>query len=81
MERLRYSTPTREASSPARASPDSWSGTESGSAWREGTFGMDGKGRYSDNIFVERLWRAVKYEEVYLKAYTDGRQAKAGLDA
>ena len=30
---------------------------------------MDGKGRYSDNIFVERLWRTVKYEEVYLKAY------------
>ena len=42
---------------------------------------MDGKGRYSDNIFVERLWRTVKYEEVYLKAYTDGRQAKADLDA
>ena len=41
---------------------------------------MDGKGRYSDNIFVERLWRSVKYEEVYLKAYTDGREAKAGLD-
>ena len=30
---------------------------------------MDGKGRYSDNSFVERLWRTVKYEEVYLKAY------------
>ena len=30
---------------------------------------MDGKGRYQDNIFVERLWRTVKYEEVYLKAY------------
>ena len=30
---------------------------------------MDGKGRYRDNIFVERLWRTVKYEEVYLKAY------------
>ena len=29
---------------------------------------MDGKGRYQDNIFVERLWRTVKYEEVYLKA-------------
>ena len=34
---------------------------------------MDGKGRYSDNIFVERLWRTVKYEPVYLKAYTDGQ--------
>ena len=30
---------------------------------------MDGKGRYLDNIFVERLWRSIKYEEVYLKAY------------
>jgi len=42
---------------------------------------MDGKGRYADNILAERLWRTVKYEEVYLKAYTDGRQAKADLDA
>ena len=42
---------------------------------------MDGKGRYSDNIFVERLWRTVKYENVYLKVYTDGRQAKANLAA
>ena len=32
---------------------------------------MDGKGRYADNIFVERLWRTVKYEEVYLKAYAN----------
>jgi putative transposase len=30
---------------------------------------MDGKGRYNDNIFVERLWRSIKYEEVFLKAY------------
>ena len=44
-----------------------------------GTFGMDGKGRYKANIFVERLWRTVKYEEVYLKAYTDGMQANIGL--
>ena len=42
---------------------------------------MDGKGRYTDNIFVERLWRTVKYEEVYLKAYSNGREAKAGLNA
>jgi putative transposase len=41
---------------------------------------MDGKGRYTDNIFVERLWRSVKYEEVYLNAYSGGREAKAGLD-
>jgi len=42
---------------------------------------MDGKGRYADNIFVERLWRTVKYEEVYLKAYSNGREAKDGLEA
>ena len=42
---------------------------------------MDGKGRYTDNIFVERLWRTVKYEEAYLKAYSNGRETRAGLDA
>ena len=39
---------------------------------------MDGKARYIDNIFMERLWRTVKYEEVYLKAYSNGREAKDG---
>ena len=40
---------------------------------------MDGKGRYQDNIFVERLWRTVKYEEVYLKAYASVLEAQKGL--
>ncbi len=40
---------------------------------------MDGKGSYSDNLFIERLWRSVKYEEVYLRAYQDGREARNGL--
>lgn len=40
---------------------------------------MDGKGRWVDNVFVERLWRSVKYEEVYLHAYDDIRHAKASL--
>ncbi len=40
---------------------------------------MDGRGRYSDNLFIERLWRTVKYEEVYLKAYQDGRDARGGI--
>ena len=40
---------------------------------------MDGKGRVFDNIFVERLWRSVKYENVYLKGYQDGRNAFYGL--
>ncbi len=40
---------------------------------------MDGKGRYNDNLFIERLWRTVKYEEVYLKAYQNGRDARVGI--
>lgn len=42
---------------------------------------MDGRGRAFDNIFVERLWRTVKYEEVYLKDYADGHEAYASLYA
>ena len=41
---------------------------------------MDGRGRYLDNILVERLWRTVKYEEVHLKAYADAREACTGLE-
>ena len=41
---------------------------------------MDGKGRYQDNIFVERLWRSVKYEEVYLKAYQTVAEARTGIN-
>jgi putative transposase len=40
---------------------------------------MDGKGSYSDNLFIGRLWRTVKYEEVYLKAYQDGKEARISL--
>jgi putative transposase len=40
---------------------------------------MDGRGRWMDNVFIERLWRSLKYEEVYLKGYADGRDAKAGI--
>jgi putative transposase len=41
---------------------------------------MDGKGRWVDNVFVERLWRSVKYEEdVYLRAYETPAQLRAGL--
>jgi putative transposase len=41
---------------------------------------MDGKGRWMDNVFIERLWRSLKYEEVYLKAYDSVAQAKQGID-
>ena len=40
---------------------------------------MDGKGRATDNIFVERLWRSLKYEGVYPRAYEDGLQLFQGL--
>ena len=40
---------------------------------------MDGRGRFMDNIFIERLWRSIKYEEIHLKAYADGREARAGI--
>jgi putative transposase len=36
---------------------------------------MDGKGRWIDNVFIERLWRSLKYEEIYLKAYDTVAQA------
>jgi putative transposase len=40
---------------------------------------MDGKGRWIDNVFIERLWRSVKYEEVYLHAYANGTEARSSL--
>jgi len=43
------------------------------------TISMDGKGRWMDNVFIERLWRSVKYEEVYLKAYQNPKQAQLSL--
>ncbi len=42
---------------------------------------MDGRGRWIDNVFIERLWRSLKYEEVYLKGYADGREACAEIAA
>jgi len=40
---------------------------------------MDGRGRWMDNVFIERLWRSLKHEDVYLKGYADGQEAKAGI--
>jgi putative transposase len=42
---------------------------------------MDGKGRCMDNIFIERLWRSLKYESVYLHAYASVAEARAGIAA
>ena len=44
------------------------------------TISMDGKGAGHDNVFVERLWRSVKYGEVYLRAYDSVSDARASLD-
>jgi putative transposase len=48
-------------------------------AAREITIGMDGKGAWRDNVFVERLWRTIKYEEVHLRAYASLSEARAGI--
>ena len=40
---------------------------------------MDGKGRWMDNVFIERLWRSLKYEDLYIKGYADGAELRAGL--
>ena len=42
---------------------------------------IDGRGRCMDNVFVGRLWRSIKYEEVYLKAYQNGTEARKGIGA
>jgi putative transposase len=40
---------------------------------------MDGRGAWRDNVFVERLWRSVKYEEVYLRAYDTASEARTSI--
>jgi len=48
-------------------------------AAREIKISMDGKRAWRDNVFVERLWRTIKYEEVYLRAYASASEARAGI--
>jgi putative transposase len=48
-------------------------------AAREIRISMDGKGSWRDNVFVERLWRTIKYEEVYLRAYASVSEARASI--
>ena len=48
-------------------------------AAREIRISMDGKGAWRDNVFVERLWRTIKYEEVYLRAYASVSEARASI--
>jgi putative transposase len=46
---------------------------------REIKISMDGKGAWRDNVFVERLWRTIKYEELYLRAYASVSEARASI--
>ena len=55
---------------------DDWTGCLKDAGIR---ISMDGRGRYLDNIFVERLWRTVKYEDVYIKRYETVKEVKAGI--
>ena len=41
---------------------------------------MDGKGSWRDNVFIERLWRSVKYEDIYLRAYNSASAVRTGLN-
>jgi putative transposase len=45
------------------------------------TISMDGKGRWLDNVVIERFWRSIKYEDVYLKSYTNGWELERGIEA
>ena len=48
-------------------------------AGRKVRISMDGRGRYLDNIFIERLWRSLKYEEVFIKAYGAVTEARGSI--
>lgn len=48
---------------------------------RDISISMDGKGRWMDNVFIERLWKSVKYEDIYLKGYSSMAEVKKGLAA
>ena len=66
--------------------------TDQGSQFTSGAFtgvletagiriSMDGRGRWMDNVFIERVWRSLKHEDIYLKGYADGREARDGIAA
>ncbi len=40
---------------------------------------MDGRGRWLDNVFIERLWRSLKYENIYINSYEDAKSARQGI--
>jgi len=74
MAALKYSTPIRALNLPARNS-------RAILLENEIKISMDGRGRVYDNIFVERLWRTVKYEEIYLRDYSTVSESRFHLNA
>ena len=68
----RFSIATRAANSPSVDFTDVL--TEAGIR-----ISMDGKGRWMDNVFIERLWRSLKYECVYLSEFATGSEARSGI--
>jgi hypothetical protein len=71
-------------SSVESASADFLAGQEAQLAGQEAQavrISMDGKGWYLDNIFIERLWRSLKYEDIFLKAYGSPAEARTGIGA
>jgi transposase InsO family protein len=74
-----FSGKSRGASRTARTkqgSPAAFTGVLASAGIR---ISMDGRGRWMDNVFIERLWRLLKHEDVYLRSYADGREAHAGI--
>ena len=69
----------RQAGRRHRRRPERRQGPRAGAEDRRIAISMDGKGAWRDNVFVERLWRTVKYEEVYLRAYAGVSQARASI--
>ena len=73
MDRRRSTTPTQGAQFTAAAFTDVLKA-------HQVQISMDGQGRWVDNVFVERIWRSVKHEDIHLKAYETPTGLRAGLD-
>jgi transposase InsO family protein len=67
--------PPERVSNNSRCLPPAPTGALAGAGIK---ISMDGRGRWMDNVFIERLWLSLKHEDIYLKGYADGRDAKAG---
>ncbi len=69
----RSSMPIGPANSPAATSPACWRRPAGASRW------MDGRGGWIDSLFIERVWRRLKYQDIYLEGHAEGREARAGI--